>query len=91
MAALNIDSIDRPDGLRTPAKTVLGLAAFTANWSRIEGGQHYPSDVLLGATIGNFLSRFFNDAFMGLPAGDGPRLHVAPHDEAVLVGLRWSF
>jgi hypothetical protein len=36
-----------------------------ASWARLEGNYHYPSDVLLGAALGNFIGRFLNDAFIG--------------------------
>ncbi|WP_303905216.1 phosphatase PAP2 family protein [Thiohalomonas denitrificans] len=35
-----------------------GFAVATA-WARVEGGVHYPTDVLVGAAIANFSSRFF--------------------------------
>ena len=41
------------------------MAAGTA-WARVEGNVHYPSDVLFGAALGNFISVFFNNAFMGI-------------------------
>jgi len=33
--------------------------AFATAWGRVEGGAHYPSDVLIGAAIANFTTRFF--------------------------------
>jgi len=41
------------------------IAAGTA-WARVEGGVHYPSDVLAGMALGHFVAAFINDAFMGL-------------------------
>lgn len=41
----------------------VSLAAATA-WARIEAGVHYPSDVLAGAALGNFVAAFVNDAFL---------------------------
>jgi membrane-associated phospholipid phosphatase len=37
------------------------LAAATG-WARIEGRKHFPSDVLVGAALGNFLSTAIHDA-----------------------------
>ena len=67
--------------------TFMTLAAGTA-WARVEGGRHYPSDVLAGAALGNFLGRFVSEAF--LPAG-GPTLnvHLVPDEPRVMVG--WQF
>ena len=46
-----------------------GLTGLTlaTGWARVEGGFHYPSDVLVGMAIGDFNGAFFNDAFMALP------------------------
>jgi membrane-associated phospholipid phosphatase len=54
---------------RTP-RTVLdiGLAALTYGtaWARVESGYHFPSDTLVGVSLGNFNGAFFNDAFLGI-------------------------
>ncbi len=47
---------------------VVGFAALSS-WSRVEAGGHYPSDVLVGAALGHFLGRFFDEAFLRLPEG----------------------
>jgi hypothetical protein len=39
------------------------LGAGTA-WARVEGGVHYPSDVLFGAALGNFFAIFIYDGFV---------------------------
>jgi len=44
---------------------VYSIASATA-WARVEAEVHYPTDVLAGAALGNFLSRFIHDAFLGL-------------------------
>lgn len=49
------------------------LAAGTA-WARVEGGVHYPSDVLAGAALGNFVAVLVHDAFFD----SGPEVTVIP-------------
>jgi membrane-associated phospholipid phosphatase len=46
----------------------IGLDALTYGtaWARVESGFHYPSDPLVGMSLGNFSGAFFNDAFLGL-------------------------
>jgi hypothetical protein len=42
---------------------MIGLASATA-WGRVEGGLHYPSDILVGAALGNFFANFVHRAFV---------------------------
>ena len=43
---------------------LLAASAGTA-WARVESKVHYPTDVLAGAALGNFMARFFYKAFLG--------------------------
>lgn len=63
-----------------------GLAAATA-WARIEAHKHYPSDVLAGAALGNFIALFLHDAFLGLDDEEAPRLAVEPARSGWVVRL----
>lgn len=38
--------------------------AYGTAWARVEAEQHYPSDVLAGAALGNFLAVFFREMFL---------------------------
>lgn len=63
----NVAVIDMPAGLRDAFNwSVLTLATATA-YARVEAGVHYPTDVLAGAAIGNFLTRFVYNSFSGAP------------------------
>jgi membrane-associated phospholipid phosphatase len=68
----------------------LALAAGTA-WARVEGKRHFPSDVLAGAALGNFLSAFIHDAVLGLP--DTFRIGVTffPEPHGGMVELSFGF
>jgi len=46
--------------------TLDALTAATA-WARVEAGAHFPSDTLVGASIGNFFADFFTAAFLAAP------------------------
>lgn len=69
------------------------LAGGTA-WARVEGGVHYPSDVLFGAALGNFFAIFIHDAFVrsdtGAPAGPPP-LTVTAETDSILLNYRSDF
>jgi membrane-associated phospholipid phosphatase len=51
-------------GWRTTLKTTFTVLAAGTAWSRVEGGKHYPSDVLFSAALGNFVAVFIHDAFL---------------------------
>lgn len=70
LSAETLDYYALSDGARTAADA--GLAALTGvtGWARIEAGEHYPSDVLLGAALGNFVAKFITRAFVA-PASGG--------------------
>lgn len=63
----NLDSIKMPKEIRTSIKIANVLLGTTVAWARVEAGAHYPSDVLAGAALGNFLSAVVHDSFMNLP------------------------
>lgn len=62
-----------------------GLGTLTA-WARIEAGKHYPTDVLVGAALGNFVALLIHDAFLGRE--DDVDLRVNP-DGVAIITLQW--
>jgi len=67
---------------------LVGIAAGTA-WARVEAGEHYPSDVLVGYALGHFFSAFVEDAFLGLDRKEGPFFIVAPSKNGIVLTLNW--
>jgi membrane-associated phospholipid phosphatase len=65
----NLDSIPLSEEVRLPLQVGNILLATSVAWARVEGRNHYPSDLLVGAALGHFLSAFIHDAFLGLPKG----------------------
>ena len=63
----NLDSIEIPQEVKIPLKVVNILLGTTVAWARVEAQAHYPSDVLAGAALGNFLSATVHDSFLNLP------------------------
>jgi len=65
MACLNVDDLPAMSRVwRVSLKTTFTTIAATTAWSRVEGGKHYPSDVLVGAALGNFVAVFVHEAFL---------------------------
>ncbi len=57
-----LESVPRAAKITLKA-TFTAIAAGTA-WARVEGGKHYPSDVMFGAALGNFVAVFIHEAFL---------------------------
>jgi membrane-associated phospholipid phosphatase len=67
------------------------LLASGAAWGRVEGGQHFPSDVLAGAALGHFLSAFIHDACIGIPKADRFQLVIMPSKGGAMAYLYVPF
>lgn len=81
-------------GLEGPAAGALRagftlLAAGTA-WARVEAGRHYPTDVLVGAALGNFLASVWYRAYLLAPPDSAPPLSVAPTRGGLTVQFAWA-
>ena len=63
----NLDSIELPQEVKIPLKVANILLGTGVGWARVEAGAHFPSDVLAGAALGNFLSATVHDSFLNLP------------------------
>ena len=91
LANRNIDSIDMPEALKPPLKVGNFLLASGVAWARVEGERHYPSDVLVGAALGRFLTVFIHDAFMNLPEDGSVDFVVFPAKSGAGVALSFRF
>lgn len=91
LAIRNLESL--PLSNRSRAYYATGfrsLAAMTA-WARIEKNMHYPTDVLIGAALGNFLGRFIHDAFMGLDSEEDLDFTFVPEEDGLIYLARLKF
>ena len=79
----NLDYLDMPRALQVGN---ICLASGVA-WARVEKGAHYPSDVLVGAALGHFMSAFIHDAFLKKEVG----LSVVPSEGGVMVRVSFNF
>lgn len=66
LAEQNILQLNASDTIRSVLQAGVDFAAVGTGWARVEAGVHYPSDVLAGAALGNFIAKFFYQAFMGI-------------------------
>jgi membrane-associated phospholipid phosphatase len=90
LAALHLESIDMaPAARRTLDVGLAGLSIGTA-WARVEAGWHYPSDVLAGMALGNYLASFFRRAWPGAQEG-APTLSLTLLSDGGIVQWRRDF
>ena len=62
------------------------IASATA-WARVEGGVHFPSDVLAGSALGSFFGNFIYDAFNSTPGPQRFQLSVGPSKEGAMARI----
>jgi hypothetical protein len=87
----NADALPISPGARLILKSgFTGFAAATA-WARIEAKKHYPSDVLAGAALGNFISVFSYDTFMGMDEPTDAAVSIEPSRRGAVVTLYIGF
>lgn len=69
--------------------TVEGLQG----WARVEQGRHYPSDVLFGMALGNFVAGFFYDWFIEDPEVSNLSVSVTPaaDGETMVLNMNLAF
>jgi membrane-associated phospholipid phosphatase len=90
LACRNVDQIPSlSNGWRVTLKTSFRVIAAGTAWARVEGGKHYPSDVLFGAALGNFVAIFVHDAF--LPADSITRFTATLSRKEVSFSVAFAF
>ncbi len=90
LACRNVDQIPSlSNGWRVTLKTSFRVIAAGTAWARVEGGKHWPSDVLFGAALGNFVAIFVHDAF--LPADSKTRLNATLSRKEASFSVAFAF
>ena len=65
LVSRNVEYIDMPGWAANSMKAGMWTIAGVTSWARVEAGSHYVSDVLVGLALGNFVTAFLQDAFLG--------------------------
>jgi membrane-associated phospholipid phosphatase len=87
----NLDSIQLSPWARNSLKAANLVMASGTAWARVEAGVHYPSDVLAGAALGNFLTAFIHDAFLNLPEESSVGFFIQPSLRGVTAAVSVGF
>jgi hypothetical protein len=64
-SARTINSMSLSPSYSYPAYAALTALTLCTAWGRVEGGKHYPTDVMAGALIGTFFANAAYNAFLG--------------------------
>jgi membrane-associated phospholipid phosphatase len=91
LSVRNLQSIPMNDGLRTALTVGADTLTFATGWARVESAAHYPSDVLVGISIGNFFGRMFSDAFLNDGISERLALAFEPVDGGGELVWNWKF
>jgi membrane-associated phospholipid phosphatase len=69
LACRNVDMMPMPRATRLLLQGALVSTAVATAWGRVEGGHHFPSDVLAGAALGHFVGAFASELIwrLGFP------------------------
>ena len=88
LTAHNLQSIEMGSRLRTSLEVGAGAVTAGTAWARVESGDHYPSDVLVGIALGNFMGAVFTKAFLGVEPGSRLAFSAEPTRGGAL--LHWE-
>jgi len=91
LASWNLNYLPLSKQERFLARSGLEALRWGTGWARVETNVHYPSDVLVGAAIGNFFAVFFSEAFLGLDQSSQLRMTFAPAQNGFMVNFQQRF
>jgi membrane-associated phospholipid phosphatase len=83
----NLDATRLSRGWRIGLSAGLETLAIGTGMARIEAQKHYPTDVLVGAALGNCVSLLLHDAFLGTTGQALATVNVDPHRPSFTVSF----
>ena len=87
----NLAAIDMSRGPRLALDVGLDALTVGTAWARVEAGAHFPSDTLAGIALGNFVSRFFDEAFLAAAGEQHTSVTVTPSRRGLIVQCQLAF
>lgn len=91
LLSLNLGVTEMNDTFRTVLQYTGRGAAWGTAWARVEAGKHYPSDVLAGAALANFITVFIHRAFLSSSQEDGISLYFGPREDGIQAMISGKF
>lgn len=91
LARSNLTHLGWSDETQAAASVALDALNGLTAWARVEANQHYPSDVLAGMALGNFIGVLFTEAWLEPATAQALQVHVLPGPHRLQVRLQWRF
>jgi membrane-associated phospholipid phosphatase len=92
LAERNLQSLAVGDPTRRVLDVGLDALTYGTAWARVESGFHYPSDTLVGMSLGNFSGALFNDALLGLQqTSSRPSLSMALLPRGAMLSMQLRY
>jgi hypothetical protein len=88
IASRNLDVTDLDPFARRALDFGLGALTVGTAWARVEAGEHFPADTLVGMAIGNFFGHWFDAAFLGLSGQSQTSVAITPLHSGL--ALHWE-
>jgi membrane-associated phospholipid phosphatase len=88
MSNRNLDAMEMSDPATITLKALFDTLAAGTAWARVEGERHYPTDVLVGASVGNFMALFIHDAFLGKEEKVSMGIQIDQGERSIQVRIR---
>jgi len=90
LAERNVQSLDLGPTTRRALDFGLDALTYATAWARVESGFHFPSDTLVGMSLGNFNGAFFNDAFLGVERHPQLSFSLMPLPHGAVLRVRFG-
>lgn len=92
IANRNLNFLPLPPSVRNTAQVTNEVMVAAVGWARVEGRRHHPTDVLVGAALGHFVTAWVQDTFLG-DASDRAWFQAgpSPNGKGAMIGVRLSF
>ncbi len=91
LSSLNIERTSMPVGHKRALQASFAALTVGTGWARVEGKHHYPTDVLVGAALGNFTALFFNELLAPEIQKSGLPVNFSANSDGAQVNLTLRF
>lgn len=83
----NLEATQLDRGWQIGLSAGLETLAIGTGWARVEAQAHYPTDVLAGAALGNYVALLLHDAFLGVAGNTFASINVNRHRPSFTITL----